>query len=336
LRAGASDWDPADLFFKAPDRNMTGTSLFNDGAGTLYHFNGLEAGARWANLALVLRTSQDNGATWSPARLIDAEHRRRNQVVSGTLRTRAGVWIQPCDAAWDGHGGTAIHVSEDDGRTWFDPGAGSPVRRFEAGLSGGTIAGIHAGVVELRDGRLMAFGRSDDIAGRLPMSLSADLGRTWTYAASPFPPISWGQRLVLVRLREGPLLFCSFTDPCHAEKPVGLPFVDAAGRAHTAFGLFAAASEDDGQTWPYRRLVTEDKPGVTLRWLGTPIRHTREDGVATPGMARDLDARHAEPKGYLCCTQPPDGMIHLLSSVMHYRFNLAWLKAAPPALSAEA
>ena len=39
-----------------------------------------------------------------------------------------------------------------------------------------------------------------------------------------------------------------------------------------------------------------------------------------------LDATHAEPKGYLACTQTPDGMIHLLSSRVHYRFNLRWIE----------
>ena len=38
------------------------------------------------------------------------------------------------------------------------------------------------------------------------------------------------------------------------------------------------------------------------------------------------DATHAEPAGYLAATQTPDGIIHLLSSRWHYRFNLAWLK----------
>ena len=37
------------------------------------------------------------------------------------------------------------------------------------------------------------------------------MGRTWTYSASEFPPIGGNQRLVLMRLREGPLLFISFT-----------------------------------------------------------------------------------------------------------------------------
>ena len=55
----------------------------------------------------------------------------------------------------------------------------------------GTIAGIHAKVVELTDGRLLALGRLATINGRMPMSISSDLGKTWTYKASPFPPIGW-------------------------------------------------------------------------------------------------------------------------------------------------
>ena len=43
-----------------------------------------------------------------------------------------------------------------------------------------------------------------------------------------------------------------------------------------------------------------------------------------------MDATHAEPAGYLAATQTPDGIIHLISSRLHYRFNLAWLENANP------
>ena len=49
------------------------------------------------------------------------------------------------------------------------------------------------------------------------------------------------------------------------------------------------------------------------------------DGGAWTGTFT-LDRTHAEPKGYLACTQSPDGIIHLLSSRVHYRFNLAWIQ----------
>lgn len=40
-----------------------------------------------------------------------------------------------------------------------------------------------------------------------------------------------------------------------------------------------------------------------------------------------MDDTHAEPKGYLNATQTPDGMLQLLSSKLHYQFNLAWIEA---------
>ncbi len=303
LRAGAEQWEPASEFFKAPDRNMTGSSLFNDGQGTLWHANGMEAGAGWANLALVLRRSQDHGVTWSRPRLINAEHQRRNQVIHGMSMTADGALIQPCDAVWSGNGGTALHISRDGGGTWVDPGAGTPPPQFVEGGRGGTIAGIHAGVVELRDGRLLALGRGDTIQGRMPMSLSADMGRTWTYSASPFPPIGGGQRLSLLRLRQGPLLFLSFTGAIDHDEGMLLNGV-------RGYGLYAALSYDEGASWPVRRLLT---PG--------------EGEYVTQGHTPRFraDATHAEPRGYLAATQTPDGVIHLLSSGLHYRFTVAWL-----------
>lgn len=39
LRAGNNEWDESLFVFKVPDRNMTGSALYNDGARTLYHLN---------------------------------------------------------------------------------------------------------------------------------------------------------------------------------------------------------------------------------------------------------------------------------------------------------
>ena len=97
-----------------------------------------------------------------------------------------------------------------------------------------------------------------------------------------------------------------------------MTITDAAGKERTVFGLFAALSEDDGETWPVRRLITDDGTGRRL-----------EGGAWTGGFT--MDRTHAEPKGYLAITQAPDGVIHLISSALHYEFNLAWLKQKMPA-----
>ena len=298
LRAGADEWERASPFWDAPDRNDHAPALWFDGQRTLYHFNGLSSAATWGPLAVILRTSTDSGATWSPARIILPEHWGRQQPIPSVFRTREGYLVLTCDAGPAGLGGTALHISRDGGRSWQDPG--------------GTIAGIHAAVTQLRDGRLLAFGRGDDIGGMMPRSLSSDMGRTWTYSASSFPPIGGGQRAVILRLREGPLLFVSFAD-----RPV--PVTDAAGVKRPVRGLFAAVSRDEGVTWPHLRLVSDDGPG-------RPVASTDGHPVFT------LDRSTAEPHGYLAVCQSRDGAIHLISSINYYRFNLKWLEKPPPAL----
>ena len=309
LRYGADKWQVASSFWDAPDRNDHASALWVDEKGTIYHFNGLSAAATWGSLATVMRTSTDNGATWSKARLIMPEHGLRHMPVESVQRTREGAIIVPCDAVVGGSGGTAVLVSRDDGKTWTDPGEGKRRPKFADGATGAWIAGIHAGFVQLKDGRLMAFGRGDAINGRMPMSVSGDLGRTWKYSASPFPPIGGGQRLAILRLCEGPILFCSFGK--------NVTITDASGRRRAVSGLFAALSTDDGHTWNIRRLIGDDGRARTVDGGGNTGRFT-------------MSAHSAEPKGYMSICQTPDGVIHLISSKQHYAFNLAWLNAPAP------
>ena len=66
--------------------------------------------------------------------------------------------VQACDAGPGGRDGAAVHISKDKGKTWTDPWDGASLPDFKEGGTGTTIAGIHAGVVQLKDGRLMALG----------------------------------------------------------------------------------------------------------------------------------------------------------------------------------
>lgn len=322
LKAGEDHWSPATLFFKVPDRNMTGSSLFNDGHGTLYHFNGVEAAGDWQNLMVVMRTSKDNGYTWTAPKIIAPEHAKRHQVISGTIRTSKGWLVQACDAGPESHDGAAVLVSKDGGKSWEDPWDGAPKPEFREGMVGTTVAGIHAGVVELKDGSWMALGRGNTIvtkngSKRMPMSVSEDGGATWRYSASPFPPIDGGQRLVLMRLREGPILLVSFTDHPQRtpEDERGMVFKRKDGTEYRGYGMYAALSYDEGKTWPVRKLLSDGNE----RFL---------DGGAWTGFFV-MDTSHAEPRGYLAGTQSPDGTIHIVSSRLHYRFDLKWLEQLP-------
>lgn len=310
LRLGESEWEMAEPFWGPPDRNNHATSLWCNEDGRLYHFNGLSAAATWGPLALVLRYSDDNGATWSSPRLISPEHRLRHMPIASVFRRQDGSILFACDAVSGGSGGTVVWISEDNGETWYEPGAGQPIPEFAAGKSGGWIAGIHGAVVELSDGRLMGFGRGDDIDEHMPKSVSDDGGKTWHYSASPFPPVSGGQRCVLLRLQEGPIFLASFTGS--RKTPETMPIVDESGNERHVTGLFGALSYDDGETWTNIRLITDDGPDREIETMD--------------GRPFIMGLNSAEPGGYLGVTQGRNGIIHLISSKQHYRFNYAWLK----------
>jgi sulfatase modifying factor 1 len=318
LRAGKKVWDTASVFFRVPDRNVTGTSLVYDQYGTLFHLNGLEASGDWQNLAMIMRTSQNNGATWSKPVLIAPDHTKRHQVIAGSIITREGWLVQLCDAEPGPRGGTAVYISKDKGANWYTPNDSATTPVFKASTRGGLIAGIHAAVVQRKDGSFLALGRNDNIMSkdssgeRMPMSISYDTGKTWQYDASEFPPINSGQRLVLRRLNEGALLLISFTHSPGKSKEEGMLFTKPNGESYKGYGMYAAVSFDEGKTWPIKKLLTD---GVT-RVL---------DGGAWTGTFT-MDATHAEPKGYLAATQTPDNVIHLISSNLYYRFNLQWLE----------
>ncbi len=301
LRYGQKEWDEASPFWDAPDRNDHAPAMWFDGKSTIYQFVGLSTGANYiGNLALLMRRSVDNGATWSKARLIGPEHKERQMPVESVFRTREGCIVLVSDA----NPGSTVILSWDNGQTWAD--------------AGGRIAGIHAGVVQLRDGQLMALGRGDNIDGMMPKSISSDMGETWTYSGSPFQAVRGMQRPVLLRLKEGPLLFVSFCGARTQPNRQDMMITDASGKQRPVSGVFAALSFDEGETWPTRRLISDDGPPREME--------------TTDRMTFTMSAGSAETFGYLSACQTANRLIHLISSKNHYVFNLAWLKTPAPAV----
>ena len=307
LRRGTTEWEPASLFWDGPDVNDHAPKLWWDGAQTLFHF------ARGQSENIV-RTSTDSGATWSKARLMQPN----SEFGNAPIRTKEGFMVITQDVTT-----TSINISRDGGQTWTFPLIEDRTKANRSG-SGFRHAGIHAPIVQLGDGRLMTIGRLNSPAEQekfgfqTPASFTSDWGKTWTYETLPFPAISSVQRAVLMRLREGPLLLCSFTDQrANWKERKGLPFPAEGGKEYTGYGLFAAVSMDDGKTWPVRKLITPGGPEHTL----PSIDHS----------TFVLSSTMAESGGYLAATQTRDGNVQLISSKNHYVFNLAWLEQLPPA-----
>jgi formylglycine-generating enzyme required for sulfatase activity len=336
LKAGAKEWAPAEPFFDTADMNDHAPVIFVDG-NTVYHFN-LTGTAKGS----FVRTSTDNGYTWTPFRPY-CQEAPAGQPNEATIKTHDGRLLGTVDGPRESSG---VVESKDHGNTWKLLTRLGAQEHETPGSTGTAIGGIHTAMVELRNGDLLAFGRVDRTQRliayhyKAPQSLSQDGGRTWTYSISEFPAVTSGQRMTMKRLKEGPILVCSFTDRLLREKAeeigkVGLNTVkdlksamrqererdgvevsDGKGGTVKGYGLFAALSWDDGQTWPVKRLILPKALPAMIE--------------GTDGGLQSINATHAEPNGYLAMAQAADGRIHLHSSRNNYVFNLAWLTEGTP------
>ena len=110
IQRGAEEWEPASVFWDAPDRNDHASALWVDEKGTIYHFNGLSAAATWGSLATILRTSKDGGATWEQVARFCREH-----FGAYFHPTRSGwVYATTCECNPD----HSLWLSKDGGDTW--------------------------------------------------------------------------------------------------------------------------------------------------------------------------------------------------------------------------
>ena len=287
----ADEWGEAYSFYETPDRNDHCPALWFDGHETLYHLNGTALSHYWEPLQIILRSSKDNGVTWSTPRYIAPDFGLRNMVCQPIVRLKNGWWIFGADAHPES---SAMWLSKDKGATWGD--------------TGGSINGIHAAIVELTDGRLMALGRGNNVHGQLPMSITEDYGKTWRAEATDLPPITYTQRFSMHRLIEGPIALATFLpDPADVgpQKKTDRELAK----------LCICLSYDEGKTWPVRRILTDGKG---------------DHGVTGMSNGRIyMGPGNAEPTGYVTLTQARNGLIHVVSSMNHYEFNLKWIESGP-------
>jgi predicted neuraminidase len=182
------------------------------------------------------RVSEDDGHTWGPVKVFSKKPGsfcRQPMIVMSN-----GDWLFPMyySLPGKGHGDdyTVMRISEDQGRSW---------QEYQVPESRGRV---HASVLELANGRLVAFFRSR-AADRIYMSRSEDYGRTWTGPTRTVLPNN-NASIQVVKLNNGTIAII-FNNFSVNEDP------DATIWPPERYPVTVAISEDEGKTWPYRRHV---------------------------------------------------------------------------------
>jgi len=226
LRVGSDHWEPASLFFTVPDVNCHAPVLLGDGK-RIYHFAN-QAQTGWDNAAIIMRVSDDSGATWSRPRIIlSRDHPEHQSQPCTAFVAKDGALVVAIDG--DLHRDERLLISRDKGDSW----------KLTKGDMRGTAGGkyvIHPAVAQRGDGSIVSFLRGPH---PMPMLISKDMGDSWEMKESLFPRIGGGQKATVLKLAGGGMLFCSIDT---RKELVG-------------GGTFAALSFDDGASWPHIRKV---------------------------------------------------------------------------------
>jgi len=294
LRFGQDEWDFPGPMFDTPDVNDHAPLLWTDwSTGRMWFFWGwpkVRAGAypfQWM-------TSDDSGATWSEVRFPNftgaiGPHSR--QPINTALRAADGTIYVASDGE---QGSSVLWGTKDGGATWID--------------TGGRTGGRHTTFALRRDGSILGLGgKSTDIDGYMPKSISRDGGRTWETNKTLFAAQGVNQRPSLLQLRSGRLFFAG-----DFQRRGNIAPTNIAER-----GSYVALSDDDGETWRIKKL-----PGAQP--------HEKPEYQREPPTL-----------GYSAARQAPNGMIHLVTTMntpcLHFEFNEAWILsgAATPAADSE-
>jgi sialidase-1 len=223
------------------------------------------------NCRAYMRTSSDDGHTWTRASLcipapgyfvvnndrVVQHHSGRLIIPAAYHRAKLPVQHNPKEmyAGFDGRSIAIFFLSDDNGRTWRESRDwwALPLR------SGSGLQ--EPGLVELADGRLYAYCRTD--AGYQYEMVSEDGGETWSppqqasVFRSPCSPLS------IKRISRTGDLLAIWNDP--SQSTPGSQFLpkntDNSTLLSQSWGrtpLVAAISRDEGKTWENHKLLESD------------------------------------------------------------------------------
>ena len=300
LNAGASAWTVPVKLSDDPTRSEQNPSLFLAPGGEIWAMYTAQTARtpetrEGFNLQFTAeirrKISTDNGATWGPSEtMFDRSGsfcRQKIQVLSSG-RWIFGNWICFPDDTRNGSEITVFQLSDDRGKTW------------RSGEMPNRAGRVHANVVETAPGRLVCLLRSR-FADRVYRSVSEDNGETWTEPQKTVLRNN-NSSISAVRLQSGGICLIyndvSFnTDTSRTVWP------------HQRCPVTIAISEDEGVTWPWRRIV--------------------EPGEGFVGPWNDVNNRRYE---YPVIMQDGEGMLHCAYSwgtrkqVKYVEVTEAWVR----------
>jgi predicted neuraminidase len=236
------------------------------------------------------RVSEDGGHTWGPVETFSGKPGsfcRQPMVIMSN-----GDWLFPMyySLPGAGHGDdyTVMWISEDQGESW---------KEYPVPESRGRV---HASVIELSSGRLVAFFRSR-AADRIYVSRSTDYGRTWTVPERTVLPNN-NASIQATKLASGNLAMV-FNNVSASDDPAKTVW------PRERYPVTVAISEDQGETWPYMRHIDtgDDFAGEKNKYLNRRC-------------------------AYPCITQTQDGMIHISYSyrsrqcIKYVRIAEEWIR----------
>ena len=241
------------------------------------------------------RTSDNGGQHWSTVDTpfaLPSSFCRQPMVVMSDGQWLFPMYYSPDDGSGHLNDYCVVQISADEGKTWHEfPIAGSTGR-------------VHASVIDLGAGELIAFMRSR-LADRIYRSRSTDSGHTWTTPeATPLP--NNNASIQAIRLTSGrvAIVFNRFS-----ARDVGEALLT--GKAiwpQERYPVSIALSEDGGMTWPWVRDID----------MGD-------------GFRGDANRRFNRQDAYPCITQTGDGQIHVAYSyrgrmcIKYVRFMEMWI-----------
>lgn len=309
LKAGESVWSDPVKISEDPTRSEQNPSLFLTPDGEIWVMYTAQT-ARTPEMnpkfnlqytaEIRCRKSRDNGYTWGPVEVMFSRPgsfcRQKIQILSNG-RWIFGNWICFSDETRNGSDITVMQISDDQGKTW---------RSVEVPESRGRV---HANIVEMAPGKLVALFRSR-FADNIYRSVSLDNGDTWSVPERTELPNN-NSSISAIRLQSGDLAL--IYNPVRFNDDV-TKTVWPAQRCPVTIAI----SEDEGVTWPYRRVV--------------------EPGEGFTGPWNDINNRRYE---YPVMMQGKDGLIHAAYSwgtrrcVKYVCVNEVWIRGEKKEYGAE-